>query len=111
MRVLGQLCDLYIAADLAVELLQTVIVNAGLQLSAPRSGLLQQPRTSVSPLNIIDKERPQDKYISQAIRDNKPASDMSINGIAPLLTMTDEFPTNVWPSLSPYGHAPGYGGG
>ena len=51
-----QLCDVYIAADLAVQLLQTGITKAGIRLAAPgtSTGLLP-PRSSVSPLSILQE--------------------------------------------------------
>jgi hypothetical protein len=103
MRVLEQLCDVYIAADLAVQLLQTGITKAGIRLAAP------EQRTSISPLSIIEEERhnSHDRRVTQAIMHDKSTSDISISEDPVLMSATDEFPPNIWPGLTPSGQTPG----
>ncbi|KIW02265.1 uncharacterized protein PV09_06415 [Verruconis gallopava] len=103
MRVLEQLCDVYIAADLAVQLLHAGIAKAGIRLTT--SG--QQQRTSISPLSVIDEEPSRERFMSQAILQDKPASDMSLSEDPPMVSATDEFAPNLWPGLTPSGQTPG----
>ena len=103
MRVLNQLCDVYIAADLAVQLLQTGISKAGLRLATP-GDVVPQPRPSISPLNTIREEVQQEN--KGMITDDRPGSEMSISeNDQVLMSVTDEFPPSLWPTsgLTPGG--------
>lgn len=103
MRVLEQLCDVYIAADLAVQILQTGINKAGMHLSAP--GMMHQARTSISPaLSNITEEMPvMEKRNSNAIMEAKAANNIAVSDDHGLLSSTDDFPTSLWPGMTPNG--------
>jgi hypothetical protein len=100
MRVLEQLCDIYIAADVAVQLLQTDINNAGLRPAASHR------TTSTSPLSIIDEEPPE-KYVDQPIMQERPANDMSISEDPLVVSATGEFLPTFRPGLTQSGQTPG----
>jgi hypothetical protein len=115
MRVLNQLCDVYIAADLAVQLLQTGIAKAGLRLSAPDGAVIvpQQPRSTVSPpLTVINEEEQHENKAMQQpapIIDTKSVSDMTMGDDTAPYSAHQETYDPIWPGLTPSGQTPGGG--